>query len=164
MEISNGMAILTEAQRDYASFWRRLGAALIDLVLVRLAAIFLGAAATGHAFGEIWMIQAAYSIGFIAFGATPGMHLVGIRVIDREGNDPGWRRSAIRYIIPAVSFAATFPLILEPADALDTGFIVRLVMAVASLVLGILDPLWMIWDDQKQMLHDKLAHTWVIRM
>jgi uncharacterized RDD family membrane protein YckC len=36
------------------------------------------------------------------------------------------------------------------------------VLGAALLVLGFLDPLWMIWDAQKQTLHDKLASTYVV--
>ena len=37
-----------------------------------------------------------------------------------------------------------------------------IVLGSALVVLGILDPLWMIWDQQKQTLHDKLASTYVV--
>ena len=40
----------------------------------------------------------------------------------------------------------------------------RLVVLLDVVALGILDALWMIWDTQKQTLHDKLASTYVVNV
>ena len=164
MDVVNLEAPLVDVRRDYASFWRRGVAALIDGVLVRLASGALGAAMSGLVLADIPLVEVAYAIGFIAFGATPAMHMLGVRVIDRSGNDPGWRRAAIRYIIPALSFIPWYFVLLWPDWLAEAQISIWIVFVVCSSALALLDPLWMIWDDEKQTLHDKLASTWVIRV
>jgi uncharacterized RDD family membrane protein YckC len=164
MDVVNLEAPRIEVRRDYATFWRRGAAALIDGVLVRLASGVLGAAMSGLLLPDIPLIEVAYSIGFIAFGATPAMHMLGIRVIDEEGKDPGWRRSAIRFILPALGMIPWYFVLLWPDWLLEAQVSMVIVFAICSIALAILDPLWMIWDGEKQTLHDKLASTWVIRV
>jgi uncharacterized RDD family membrane protein YckC len=50
----------------------------------------------------------------------------------------------------------------SPDIFLELGIPVMIVVGAALTVLAVLDPLWMIWDPQKQMLHDKLASTYVV--
>jgi uncharacterized RDD family membrane protein YckC len=56
-------------------------------------------------------------------------------------------------------------LIVMPSSNvfLDFGAPIGIVLGVALAVLAVLDPLWMIWDAQKQTLHDKLASTYVVK-
>jgi uncharacterized RDD family membrane protein YckC len=69
-----------------------------------------------------------------SFGMTPGKRLCNCRVVDaRHGGKPGWGQSILRYI----------------------GYI------ISTLTLGI-GFLWMLWDRQKQTLHDKIAGTRVV--
>lgn len=68
------------------------------------------------------------------FGLTPGKLLCNIRIIDaRSGGKPGIGQSVLRYI----------------------GYI------LSTLTLGI-GYLWMLWDDNNQALHDKIANTLVV--
>jgi uncharacterized RDD family membrane protein YckC len=81
-------------------------------------------------------IGIVYFIGFwSAFAATPGKMLLGQMIVDSKTGQPiGAGASIIRYIGSFVS-----------ALALGLGY------------------LWIIWDDQKQGWHDKMASTRVIR-
>jgi len=68
------------------------------------------------------------------FGATPGKHMMQLRVIDANtGDKPGWGKSTLRYLAYIIS--------LLP---LGLGF------------------LWIAWDRRKQGFHDKIARTLVI--
>jgi uncharacterized RDD family membrane protein YckC len=164
MDVVNLEAAIIETRRNYASFWRRTAAFLIDSVLVRLASGALGAAIGGLVLADIPLFEVSYAIGFIAFGATPAMHMLEVRVIDAEGKDPGWRRSAIRFIIPALSLFPWYVFLLWPDWLFDAQISLVIVFAICSTAIAILDPLWMVWDTDKQTLHDKLASTWVIRV
>jgi uncharacterized RDD family membrane protein YckC len=149
--------------QDYASFWRRLVAVILDGILLRVIAAVISGLVAGLPLQEIPVIDVLYSIGFIAFGATPGMHALGIRVIDGAGNPPGVKRSIVRYIIPALSWLPLLIVVPSSNVFLDFGAPIGIVLGVALAVLAVLDPLWMIWDAQKQTLHDKLASTYVVK-
>jgi signal peptidase I len=71
---------------------------------------------------------------------TPGKLYAGTRVIAPDGSVPGWWRSTLRALV---------------------GSLAELVANL--LVLGILDPAWLLWDPRRQTLHDKAAGTLVIR-
>ena len=149
-------------ERDFAPFGRRLVAAILDGVFLLLVPAVFGGLLASLPFQQLPIINALYSVGFIAAGATPGMHLLKVRVIDNAGNPPGVRRSIVRYIIPALSWIPWLVIFSSPGFFLDHGIPVLIVLGAALIVLGILDPLWMIWDAQKQTLHDKLAATYVV--
>lgn len=95
-------------------------------------------------FATRWLIenvaQAVISgIAIVPFwvykGATPGMWLLGLRVVDATTQErPGWVQSVLRYIVSVISF---IPLML--------GFV------------------WVITNQRRQAWHDIAAHTLVIR-
>lgn len=160
----DSIATIAVGQPTYATFWRRLAASLIDGTLIR---VFSGIAASVIpmvAIGQLPIVDVLYSILFIAHAGTPGMRMLGMRVVDGEGEAPGLKRAVIRYLIPAVSVAPWYLFSIGPSSFLDVQIAVWIVLAACSIGLTFLDALWMIWDDQKQMLHDKLAKTWVIRV
>lgn len=71
---------------------------------------------------------------WVRFGLTPGKLLCDIRIIDaRHGGKPGLGQSVLRYI----------------------GYL------ISTLTLGI-GFLWMLWDNNNQALHDKIAGTLVV--
>jgi uncharacterized RDD family membrane protein YckC len=76
------------------------------------------------------------------FGGTIGKLAVGIRVRTDDGNVAGWREALLRPVL-------------------------QLMVSIGSFVPGaglitLLDDLWMLWDRQKQTLHDKVAGTIVV--
>lgn len=154
----------------YASFWQRVGAILIDgLVLSPLAIIPFVVVMMGRLQPELdrvassggsidvrlvmgsvigWLIfsavaQYVYAALMVRYaGATLGKLALGIRVRRDDGAPAGWREALLRPVLQLViSFAAFVP---------GAGF------------LSILDDLWMLWDKQSQTLHDKVAGTIVV--
>src|SRR5690606_21601994 len=87
--------------RDFAPFWKRLVAAILDGLFLQLIPAVLGGLLASLPLSDLPLLDILYAVGFIAAGATPGMHLLKVRVVDSEGNPPGIRRSIVRYIIPA---------------------------------------------------------------
>jgi uncharacterized RDD family membrane protein YckC len=78
------------------------------------------------------------------FGGTLGKLAVGIRVRIVTGAVCGWREALLRPILQLIVGFGSF----VPGAGLIT----------------ILDDLWMLWDRQRQTLHDKVADTIVVHV
>jgi uncharacterized RDD family membrane protein YckC len=80
------------------------------------------------------ILSLAYFVGFWAkSGQTVGNDLMGIKVVRKDGEAPGWGWAFVRYIGYIIS-----------GLALSLGFI------------------WILFDKRRQGWHDKLAGTYVI--
>jgi uncharacterized RDD family membrane protein YckC len=129
-----------------ASFAKRLAACLIDVVILYtiLQLIFFVTFffATRDIFSQLFiavpailLFQFLYFILFWAFanGATPGMMLLKISIVQTNGSEITFGQSVIRYV----------------------GFI----LSILPLFLGFI---WILFDEQNQGWHDKIAKTIVI--
>jgi len=147
----------------YAGFWIRVLASIIDsLVLVPLYIplairmvdrmhITSSTSFSSIDFTQVssevigWalvlqFVRYAYELVMIGqWNATVGKFAVGIRVRQMDGSPATWREAALRPLLELV--------------------IGVLGITVASLV----DDLWLLWDKQKQTLHDKVASTIVVK-
>ena len=151
-----------------ASWWSRVGAALIDGLIVGLGGVVLLIALTapfgigffaGEEFGIVSLIVgllfATLCVTIVAFiyaptmmartnGQTLGRMVVGIRVVRAKGQP--------------MSFG--FAMLREVAvKALLFGVVSSLTFGLASL----LDVLWPLWDEENRALHDFIVDTRVIR-
>ena len=132
----------------YAGFWVRVGAAIIDSILIVLVTFpilwsiygseYFNSANFINGFWDFlisWIFPAAAVIVFWIYrSATPGKIALGLKIIDADtGESPGSRQCIIRYLGYYVS---TIPLFL--------GLI------------------WVAFDKKKQGWHDKLAGTYVV--
>ena len=148
----------------YAGFWIRVAASIIDSLVLAPLYIPLAirmidqlhlASSTdvssidfGQVSGELvgWalvlqFVRYVYELVMIGqWNATVGKFAVGIRVRQLDGSPATWREAALR------------PLLELVIGVLRIG--------LATLV----DDLWMLWDKQKQTLHDKIASTIVVRV
>jgi uncharacterized RDD family membrane protein YckC len=157
-------AVTDGAQYRVAGLFRRVAATLVDLLLlVPLVLLFGGASAlvTGQTLprpGELGLgylvhlavdggVAGAVALGIGALvgllyvviflatsGQTPGLRLLGLRVIDGYGESPSLLRAIVRTLGLGVSLAA--------------------------FGLGVL---WIGFSREKQGLHDLVAGTWVVR-
>jgi uncharacterized RDD family membrane protein YckC len=141
---------------DYASWGRRVGAYLLDALVIAvpfivIIVIALLAGNPEEDDGTWGIIGIAYLLTIVApfiyftvmqgreSGQTLGKRWVGIRVADDStGRSIGYGRAFGRYAITFV-----FWLIVIPA---------------------ILDYLWPLWDRKKQALHDKVVGSVVVRV
>ena len=143
------MSVVDETEYEYAGFWVRVGAALIDTVLVACLTLPLLRLVYGEGYWESerfilgpadflisYVLPAIAVIAFwVARGATPGKMAVGAQVVDaRSGAKPTTGQSIGRYL----------------------GYY------VSTIPLG-LGLIWVAFDSRKQGWHDKLAGTVVIR-
>ena len=145
--------------RLYAGFWRRLGAFIIDVVMISLVCALMGVMAyvaykvglAAHdrkvSFGNAAPLMAFFTFGvvllasayFVVFhgmsGQTIGKSVLRLRVIGSEQERITYRRALLRWIATIgfglLSFGVSF--------------------------------LWIIWSREKRGWHDFLARTWVVR-
>jgi uncharacterized RDD family membrane protein YckC len=137
----------------YSGFWRRVGAALLDGLILSVPTGIIGAVAgagqfnTGVTYGYAPGVSAALNllntvigVAYYAIlegtrGQTLGKMVVGIKVVDADtGGFIGIGRGIGRYFARILS-----------AIALGLGY------------------LWMLWDPRKQCWHDKLVRSIVVR-
>lgn len=134
---------------NHAGFWIRVGASLIDSILLMLVLAPLLTTIYG---GDYWtsdtLLQGpvdftinhiAPAVAILLFwiyrSATPGKMMLGLKIVDAEtGGKPSTGKLIGRYL----------------------GYY----LAIPTLMISIL---WVAWDKRKQGLHDKLAGTLVIR-
>ena len=136
-------------EQDYAGFWIRVGASLIDTILVMVVTLPLATAIFGKAYWDseslvagLWDVVLSYilpAIAVIVFwvykSATPGKMITNLIIVDAEtGGKPSTGQFIGRYF---AYYLSAIPLML--------GFI------------------WVAFDKRKQGWHDKLAGTVVIR-
>lgn len=134
---------------EYAGFWIRVAAAIIDsfiLVLVTSPILYSiygkeyfkseGLVAGSWDIIIKWIFPAVAVIVFWIYkSATPGKMILGIKIVDMNtGNPPSPTQSVVRYL----------------------GYYVSMI----PLMLGII---WVAFDEKKQGWHDKLAGTVVIK-
>lgn len=138
-----------DSDLEYAGFWSRTGAALIDSLLVLIFTMPLLLAVYGMSYWEdasfikgpadlliSWVLPAvACILLWIAMSKTPGKMAIGAEIVDsRTGGKPTAGQFIIRYL----------------------GYFV----AMLPLGLGII---WVGFDPRKQGWHDKMAGTVVVR-
>jgi uncharacterized RDD family membrane protein YckC len=160
---------------------RRLGASILDLVIIVPAALvlsYLASKLTGvraehqldllidvllitnpvvmMTLGMTLAVAAIYALVFqIILGSTPGMKLLGIKVIDVYGDRPAPARCVVRTFAGWLS--ALLPLLMLRALGYPT---VSYLVGALILVGGVL---WVFFDGEKRGLHDWIAGTYVIR-
>jgi uncharacterized RDD family membrane protein YckC len=145
------------AARDYAGFWRRVGAALVDGLIFLPVSLVFGFALSGVVPALIaQLIWLAYVVPMDARGATLGKRALGIKVIDTADRAPGTERSARRHVWDFVAL----PLAFVDVENNPSGAVIALYLLLG--LAAIVDVLWMLGDDDRQTLHDKFAGTYVV--
>lgn len=127
---------------EYVGFGMRLGAALVDFLIIQVAVFFVSVAlriGIGYAaLGPIFSILLYWLYGWLLIGLkgqTVGKMAIGIKVVDQQGNIPGLGRAALREIAGKI----------VSAIAIFIGFF------------------WILKDEKKQGWHDKIAGTYVVK-
>jgi uncharacterized RDD family membrane protein YckC len=137
------------AERTYASWGSRIGAYLLDTLIIVVPLVVLIVVAVVV---DLWALVAIGYLGtlvvpFVYFtyfhggarGQTPGKRAVGIRVVsDDTGESIGYGRAFGRYAITVLfAWVLFLPIVL--------------------------DYLWPLWDSKNQSLHDKVVSSVVVR-
>ena len=183
------------AGSEYAGFWPRLGAVVVDAIVIMVLNELLAIPAlttsiiapptgsTSESFGTMFtasdwfgstlltLLGFGYFIYFNGRGATLGKRLFGIQVVGTTGRAPGMRKAAIRHIIPAGSALVSLGFQLLLVASYNTGGLdgvlvagaIALVVGFAYLLFSIYDGLSMLWNNNQQTIHDRMAGTFVVR-
>ena len=127
---------------NYAGFWIRFVAALLDSVIIVALSIIV---ATVFAVIKLAVVgslaQLVLTIGYYVWfqsrtGQTLGKKVMKIKVVNATGATPSLGTFALREILGKLA---------------------------SGLILGI-GYLMVAWDSKKQGLHDKIASTYVVRV
>jgi uncharacterized RDD family membrane protein YckC len=139
----------SEEELEYAGFWIRVWASIIDTLLLGVVVFPLLTAVYGGAYWEgtdfvhgpidfliTWLLPVVAVLAFwVARQATPGKMAIAARIVDaKTGANPSTGQLLIRYL----------------------GYF------VSSIPLG-LGIFWVAFDSCKQGWHDKMAGTVVVR-
>ena len=134
---------------EYVGFWARVGAAMIDTLLVLVICVPLVTYVYGVSYWTSdsilqgpadflinWLLPAIAVIVFWIYRqATPGKIAISARIVDAAtGGKPSTRQLIVRYL----------------------GYYVSMLPLMAGIV-------WVAFDPRKQGWHDKLAGTVVVR-
>jgi uncharacterized RDD family membrane protein YckC len=134
----------------YAGFWRRLGALLLDSILILLPLTFLelwifGRSRLWTAYDEIpsTLFYLFYNVYLVRrFGGTPGKLISGIRIRKVNGDAIGYREAVLRYLPDFV-----------------LGLLMSVGMATALLHLSDAEYHALSWGERAKQLVD-LAPSW----
>ncbi len=145
-EIRPGMIGIV-GKADFAGFWVRLGARILDEIIIWATLVLVGLPIMILIPGElsgliligwilIWMFL--YQLYFIYFhkktGQTIGKKFFGLKVVKEDGKELTWVDSIIRWFVHGISDMVLF-----------------------------LGNIWIAIDKNKQAWHDKAAHTYVVK-
>ena len=136
---------------EYASFFRRLGAFVLDevaktflyLLILLFVASLTGGLPESASSGEIdpvallprLLLSVGYDWIFWSQGWTPGANAMGIRIVRPDGSPPGIGRGGIRALV-----------------------------AIPSSALFFIGYAWMLFTPRKQTWHDLAAGVYVVRV
>jgi len=156
--------------RLFGGFFRRLGAMVVDSIVLGLIGSLLGLAffdalSTLGAVGPLLgLVIATCYFGFqnsaLCGGQTLGKRIVGIQVVDVEGKSISPGRSIARYLAFGLPFFMGNPMLLGSSLASLPGL---LLCGLVSFWLGTIAYLFVFNLPTRQSLHDLLVHTYVVR-
>ena len=144
--------VVPQAALNYAGFWIRLVAYIVDVVLMDIVMIPLSFAVRASVGGPVNPLVPNYTALFIStpislvlvvsyytyfggkFGATPGKMATKLRIVNPDGSPISYGKACGRYFCYFVS---------------------SLLCLVGFLMVG--------WDPEKRALHDRICNTRVIR-
>jgi uncharacterized RDD family membrane protein YckC len=156
---------------ELATFLRRLSAYLLDMVLLNVPLfLFLGGLGAlifvaiqrsdgpgdgGGALLIVMILLALFGllllVGYVIWwalalrwGQTPGKQLVGIRVIKDNGEPSDWGHTFLREFVTKMLLGSIFS-------------------GITSGIYMLVDNLWLLFDRNRQTLHDKMVSTLVVR-
>jgi uncharacterized RDD family membrane protein YckC len=133
---------------EYAGFWIRFGAGIIDFVILLIilyivSYIFKAGVINVSEWSLVpiyscifWSLNIIYFVAFWAWrGQTPGKILTGIKIIRTDSSPITWQYSLLRYL-----------------------------GCIASTVILFIGFILIAFDSRKQGLHDKIADTYVVKL
>lgn len=161
-----------DLQLRIASSGLRLGALIVDLVLINLVLIlftlvmrWIGVAIRGDAAAVVWMLGAFIlrTFWFIGFelgarAATPGKRLMGIRVVARDGGRLTADAVVARNLIRELELF--LPLMMLGVGAAED--MVSSWTILAGMIWSLTLSLFLLFNRDRMRMGDLIAGTWVV--
>jgi uncharacterized RDD family membrane protein YckC len=156
-----------------ASFWRRLSGYLIDsLILLLVVTLPLGIDKHTSVGKSLLTLLAEFLYGFLFMaygnGQTLGMRAVGTRAVNADDGAKITRPQAFRRAFAYSALLAVAAFYHAHTTTRPSGRVTtpenEVLIIYALLAPHYLDLLWVAWDKRRQSLHDKFAHTVVLRL
>lgn len=133
---SQGKSSTEAANLPKAEWWLRVAAYLIDAAAAGVIG-YLAYLVLGKSSTGVLVFELFFFVNFCIgwkYGQTIGMVPLNIKVVTTDGHPLGWGRIIWRYIAFTIS------------------------------LFSVIGMVWIIFDQQNQGLHDKLAKTYVIKI
>lgn len=172
----------------YAGFWPRLGALLLDmLIMLPLSALVFWGSERYRLFDLYYLIPGTlfgffYGVYLVRrFGGTPGKLVVGVRIRKVSGEPVGYREALLRYLPEFLLGTLTYiALVISVLHISDTEYHSLSVMERAKRMVDLAPPwytplqivqnVW-VWGElivlltnrKRRALHDFIAGTVVVR-
>ena len=154
-----------------SGFWRRIGALVIDTVILGIFGFILGLAleSTFVQMGG-WGRLVGFTIALIYFGIgnsaitggqTPGKRFLKLRVVDSDNTSIGIGKSVIRYVVLATPFALNG--LNLPPEAMQSLLIYPLSLVLFGGMLSIIY-LYVFNRTTRQSLHDLAVGSFVVNV
>ncbi|WP_139856770.1 RDD family protein [Aequorivita sinensis] len=175
----------TEKQIEYATFWSRAGAYILDGIIVGAFTLFINAIniANFKSF-LIYLLIAIVAIFYKPFmeskyGATFGKMALKLKVTDQNFNQIDFKQSLLRsifLIFPAIFFVpiyyfafnnpnlAEYTQIFEFSQGLAIEYPIQSWISNLSFIIIVVDIIVLLTDNTKtqRSLHDRIGKTYVI--
>lgn len=137
--------VATTGEMVYGGFWIRVGAKIIDGIILYAVNMFLGfiiGLISGRGLGSIIVQNVLYIALGICYttyflgtlGATPGKMACGLKVVQSDGEKIGYGRACGRHFAELLS---------------------AMILCIGYIMVA--------FDDEKRALHDRICDTRVIR-
>ena len=152
---------------DYARRIPRLVAAILDIIVMFIIFGILTAVNVVEAtdpdaeFNAVSSAVSAvivliYYVGLTSLlGQTLGKMAMGIRVVNIDGEKPGLVPVLTREVIVRV-LGTVLAVVLGPVIDPGAGALIGGIVALVAII-------WILFDDRRQGLHDKVAKTFVVK-
>ncbi len=162
-----------EPTSDLASFWwRALGYIVDSIVLAIVVTLPLRGMKVNLYGASLVFVAIVFVYGVLLLtrmhGQTIGMRVARVRVVDATTREPvglaaALQRTALYCVIDLVGTIYHYTRYTNPTAAQKVTEAHHVLIALALILPLIVDLLWPLWDKQNQTLHDKFAHTLVLR-
>ncbi len=175
----------SNAGMRYSGFWRRVGAALIDFLIISpllFANFYMGDSQQYYLYSilPIQLFTFIYYVFLVAkFGATPGKLVMNMRVAMLDGSPITFKAACLRYglwwilgLMSAVGMAMAATTM--SAESLDAGYMQRsafltaempgwaIMAGYANQLLALVSIIMLIFNKQRRTVHDFIAGTVVL--
>lgn len=172
----------------YSTFWRRVGAQLLDLVVILpVLALYIALGSLGRwtfvaTAVLVWLFNLGYYVYLVTrFGGTPGKLIVGLRIVQMNGLPVSYKQAFLRYIVELFLSTCSFVALVMGTLAMTDADYASLGWQHHSTAQVALAPSWYPWveglirfwvlglvivmltNSERRTTHDFIAGTVVIR-